>query len=82
MQRYDCTPLAPPHAGSEVSMQVVRTTAQECGEDDDDDSGEEEEARFEDDTDSFMLRQREFNFPGLPPGASCNRYAQNGRGRY
>lgn len=51
-------------------MQVVETIAQECGEDD------EEEARFEDDTESFMLRQRELNFPGLPPGASSGRHAQ------
>ena len=61
-------------------MQVVETIAQERGEDDDDDS-DEEEARFEVDTESFMMRQRELNFPGLPPGASRGRHAQREKER-
>ena len=70
-----CTPLEPPRTGSEMLMHAVGSTAPECGEDGDSD---EEEARFEDDTESFMLREREFNFPGLPPGAPCSFYAPQG----
>lgn len=36
----------------------------------DEDEDDDEEPQFEDDTDSFMLREREFCFPGIPPGAS------------
>jgi len=32
----------------------------------------DEIARFEEDTESFMLRKREFQFPGIPAGASDN----------
>lgn len=57
-------------------LRVVETSeAQEeasCGEDDSD----LEEARFEDDTESFTLREREFKFTGLPPGTLSNRCAE------
>lgn len=34
----------------------------------DDDDSEDEVACFEEDTESFMQRKREFMFSGLPPG--------------
>lgn len=36
--------------------------------DDGSSTSEDEAACFEDDTDSFMLRKREFLFSGIPPG--------------
>lgn len=52
--------------GAEKNIEGGQVREDEREEEHDEDN--EELAHFEDDTDSFMLRKREFCFAGLPPG--------------
>lgn len=67
-RRRLCRILGENDKGAEKNIAGGQVREGEREEEHDEDN--EELAHFEDDTDSFMLRKREFCFAGLPPGTA------------